>query len=514
MGTWSMSGSYDQLNRLTSASATAGSYSGLQMSWGYDAFGNRTSESLSGTAQMPVPTSSTIAYNASNQVSSTSLGSVGYDAAGNVTQDNQNQYLYDGDGRVCAVKNLLFGTMTGYVYGADGTRVSTGTITTWGSCDPTINGYQAQKDSISGPAGQLTETGLDSNGNVAWAHTNVWANGALIATYDPNGLHFYLNDWTGSRRVQTDYQGVIEQTCTNLPYGNGETCTPTPSEELYAGLERDSAAGLDNAVYRSYTSAFGRWTTPDPYDGSYDWSNPQSLNRYAYVNGRPMRFTDPSGQMPIPCPSGLPSSGVDPVTGLSVLMAYACDDGFSAITPGAIGAIGASGWLADVAAIAGPIGELAAIGYDIYSMFSGGKPQFKGNVKASQNGKNVPNTPNNGAGQTPVHGPWTYGKWCGPGGSGIPTDPTDAACMAHDLNYDQGGYTAGSNFQGYNAQLQNYNQLLCNAVRARRNSLTESLGHSWLPSVPPDNVINEIKADQDIDLYFTWVIAPWGNACH
>lgn len=92
--------------------------------------------------------------------------------------------------------------MTGYVYGADGTRVSTGMISTRRSCDPSVNGYQAVKESISGPTGgQLTETGLDANGNVAWAHTNVWAGGALIATYDPNGIHFYLNDWTGSRRV-------------------------------------------------------------------------------------------------------------------------------------------------------------------------------------------------------------------------------------------------------------------------------------------------------------------------
>lgn len=42
-----------------------------------------------------------------------------------------------------------------------------------GSCDPSANGYQAMKDSIPGPTGgQLTETGLDSNGNVTWAHTN------------------------------------------------------------------------------------------------------------------------------------------------------------------------------------------------------------------------------------------------------------------------------------------------------------------------------------------------------
>ena len=40
----------------------------------------------------------------------------------------------------------------------------------------------------------------------------------------------------------------------------------------------------------------GRWTAPDPYNGSYDLANPQSLNRYAYVNNNPLGFVDPSGK--------------------------------------------------------------------------------------------------------------------------------------------------------------------------------------------------------------------------
>ena len=193
MGTWSMVGGYDTLNRLGSASATSGTYAGIKIGWTYDEFGNRKSETFSGSSNALLPTSSNTFYNANNQISSTTLGSVQYNPAGGggVTQDNQNQYLYDGDGRVCAVHSLISGAMTGYVFDADGTRVSTGTITSWGSCDPSLNGYQALKDSILGPSGgQLTETGIDAYGKVVWAHTNVWAGGQLLATYDPNGPPF------------------------------------------------------------------------------------------------------------------------------------------------------------------------------------------------------------------------------------------------------------------------------------------------------------------------------------
>ena len=35
--------------------------------------------------------------------------------------------------------------------------------------------------------------------------------------------------------------------------------------------------------------------SPDPYDGSYDLSDPQSFNRYAYTNSNPLTFIDPRG---------------------------------------------------------------------------------------------------------------------------------------------------------------------------------------------------------------------------
>lgn len=60
---------------------------------------------------------------------------------------------------------------------------------------------------------QLTET----DGSGAWRHTNVWAGGKLIGTYDVQGMHYYLDDPLGTRRVQTNAAGIVETTCQSLP---------------------------------------------------------------------------------------------------------------------------------------------------------------------------------------------------------------------------------------------------------------------------------------------------------
>ena len=97
-GTWNYT--YDNLNRLLTGTSTAGYYSGAAMSWSYDPFGNRLNESVGGAAEVAMPSSSTASYTAaSNQVSSSSQnGGAGflYDAAGDVTYDGLNSYLYDG----------------------------------------------------------------------------------------------------------------------------------------------------------------------------------------------------------------------------------------------------------------------------------------------------------------------------------------------------------------------------------------------------------------------------------
>jgi RHS repeat-associated protein len=62
----------------------------------------------------------------------------------------------------------------------------------------------------------------------------------------------------------------------------------------FTTYERDKD-GSDEAMHRRYTSRRNRFDQPDPSDGSYDLSDPQSFNRYSYVQNDPVNFIDPTG---------------------------------------------------------------------------------------------------------------------------------------------------------------------------------------------------------------------------
>lgn len=185
----------------------------------------------------------------------------------------------------------------------------TGSVIETMSCDITTNGFQPTAGYVVGPSGeQLTE--VDGSGN--WRHTNVYAGGKQIGTYDGNvsapTLHFYFDDPLGTRRAQTNSSGVLEATYQSLPFGDGlaqnpVTTTDDPTENHFTGKERDTETGNDYMFARYYNSATGRFLSPDwsvkvepvPYSKLDD---PQSLNLYAYVGNNPMDKVDPDGHTP------------------------------------------------------------------------------------------------------------------------------------------------------------------------------------------------------------------------
>ena len=65
------------------------------------------------------------------------------------------------------------------------------------------------------------------------------------------------------------------------------------SPPKFTGKERDAESGLDYFGARHFSSAMGRFLSPDPLAGHL--INPQSLNRYTYVLNNPLVNTDPTG---------------------------------------------------------------------------------------------------------------------------------------------------------------------------------------------------------------------------
>jgi RHS repeat-associated protein len=63
------------------------------------------------------------------------------------------------------------------------------------------------------------------------------------------------------------------------------------------GLQKTTPTKATEAMFRRYNRWHSRFDQPDPYDGSYDQTDQQSFNRYAYVKGDPVNFVDPSGLM-------------------------------------------------------------------------------------------------------------------------------------------------------------------------------------------------------------------------
>jgi RHS repeat-associated protein len=100
--------------------------------------------------------------------------------------------------------------------------------------------------------------------------------------------------------MRTNYAGSVGSSYVSLPWGDGYTATVNSSgadqeNAHFADLERDAESGTEHAQFRNYTPTQGRWLSPDQYAGSYDATNPQSMNRYAYVLNNPMSMLDPSG---------------------------------------------------------------------------------------------------------------------------------------------------------------------------------------------------------------------------
>ncbi|MEM9598130.1 MAG: RHS repeat-associated core domain-containing protein, partial [Acidobacteriota bacterium] len=277
IGVWSFA--YDAVGRLVESD-----YLGWNQDFAWDRFGNQTSRTTIG------PRSGPQVWNYNIDPATNRLQGPTYDAAGNLTAWGGNTYSWNESG-------LLEHTLAGgldwiYLYTASGERVAT----LMPSSQPVIR--WTDRDLGQRVLSEHVQVGsVGAPGATFSTKRYVWAGGRPLASDGPDGVRHYHPDQLGNLRLATDSSGVVAFGMGFLPFG--EPADPIDSSEIhhFTGHERDHPTGLDYMHARFYSQNQGRFLSVDSWRGAP--GSPQSLNRYAYALGSPIRFVDPDGREPV-----------------------------------------------------------------------------------------------------------------------------------------------------------------------------------------------------------------------
>ncbi|MBV9145235.1 MAG: hypothetical protein JO065_04920, partial [Acidobacteria bacterium] len=137
--------------------------------------------------------------------------------------------------------------------------------------------------------------------NAVWGASGVTARNWQVqhGPWDPTFVNatttYYHQDHLGSSRLMTNNFGFPVWQGTFAPFGREVNPQFTTDHYLFTGDEHDAESNLEHTEFRQLSTTQGRWLSPDPYLGSMDLSNPQSLNRYSYVLNNPMNAVDALG---------------------------------------------------------------------------------------------------------------------------------------------------------------------------------------------------------------------------
>jgi RHS repeat-associated protein len=300
--TRSQSFTYDSLNRVSTAQTQT---SGVTipnpncwgLTFGYDVWGNLLTTSATGPAGCSEPVPLNVTVSTSNIVLTNNVAGVVtnhcYDAVQNLIQtvtapatcptSGPYQYTYNAENQLASTASVT------YIYDGKGRRVqkSSGKLYWYGMGSDALD--------------ETDLTGVTTNSGFK---EYIFFGGKRIASRDYlNNVDYYFADHLGSARVVTNAGGTILDDSDFYPFGGERPITSSSGNNYkFTGKERDPESGLDDFGARYYSSALGRWLTPDwspaPAPVPFaDLSNPQTLNLYAYVNNNPITGIDPDGHM-------------------------------------------------------------------------------------------------------------------------------------------------------------------------------------------------------------------------
>ncbi|MFN0278432.1 MAG: hypothetical protein ACKVRN_07500 [Pyrinomonadaceae bacterium] len=304
---------YDELNRLKSATETISNTQTWKQTFNYDRYGNRRFDftPVNGNPNTTVPASNCVesvcnpTFDTTKNQFASGQGWA-YDATGNTRTDAQGKiFTYDGENKQVKVKNSSNVTVGEYFYDGDGKRVKK---IVPGSNEVTIFVYNA--------AGNL----------VAEYSTN-------ILPVEQAKVAYLTNDHLGSPRINTDRNGRVISRHDYHPFGeeiitpqrvSNTEYTPDTIRKQFTGYERDRESELDFAQARMYANTLGRFTSVDPFNPIIEFqaededdqdeveeakqkfagylAQPQHWNRYSYALNNPLFYVDPDGENPLIIP--------------------------------------------------------------------------------------------------------------------------------------------------------------------------------------------------------------------
>jgi len=319
--------------RLTSLQTGAGGGNAVQNdSYGYDSEGSLASRSNRMGANPTV--AETLAYDLLNRLTSSSLGlNYSYDALGNLTgktgvgSGTAGSYNYATNTGGCnatagphAVRSIA-GISGNFCYDGNGNLVSgNGLAVTWTAYNlPATLTKSGVTDTFTyGPERQrLTHNQLPSATNITYAEAmelvTVGAS-TTLRTYLPQSVGvvvdsgtptkqvlYFHRDHLGSTTGISNAGGALVESLAYDPWGKRRNLDGTPAGPIqpindrygYTGHEMLDGIGLVHMKGRVFNPFLGRFTSPDPYLTA--WDQTQGFNRYAYVQNRPLTYTDPTG---------------------------------------------------------------------------------------------------------------------------------------------------------------------------------------------------------------------------
>ncbi len=116
--------------------------------------------------------------------------------------------------------------------------------------------------------------------------------GATIAIIDAGGMSFVHNDHLATPQVMTDGAAAVVWDASYRPFGEATIAGAAANHQRFPGQTADAETGYHDNWYRTYDPSLGRYLQSDPIGIM------AGFNTYAYANGNPVMYADPTGQNP------------------------------------------------------------------------------------------------------------------------------------------------------------------------------------------------------------------------